>query len=322
MPPPIMTTTPMGIIIQSSGTTYPMYRPPIPNTMIRIPASIALAESVACDINCSISYYRINYFYLIAFIILNHNRSLKAKIALMWATIVARSIKIYRFFTTKNLSDVFKILQNKKDGQLTNQYPKILNVQKITDGIHVSLQIKKLILGSFEVLFYEVTIKSNGVIFVQGKTAGRTDVNKFLAEIIESASRYDVIKEYVLTNAEMLQLFKNITKENNDNVILELKVAFNPELGHKHEDKEIYYKLSFQFIANKCASKHKNFDEFLKDSMEVEMQFGLLQCAGLEKESRKYHSKLIAKSDCSFRMYREVPHEDWMEFIEKVLTFI
>ena len=256
------------------------------------------------------------------FIIIDLHRFSKVKIVWDWVKNMARSMKIYRFFTTKRLSNIFQIIENKKKNQKQSEYPRILDVQNNSDNIVITLQIQKVVSGSYEILFYECTLKSNGVIFLQGKTAGRIDVNEFLADLIENASRYEVIKEYTLTDKEMLKIFKNITEENHDNIILDLKVTFNPDIGYKHEDKEVYGKLSFQFIGDRCASKHRDFTAFLKDSKEIEMTFGLLKCAGLEDEVRNTHSKLITKSDCSFRMYREVPHEDWLAFTRKVLNFI
>ncbi|MFZ0185182.1 MAG: hypothetical protein WAL88_10180 [Nitrosotalea sp.] len=256
--------------------------------------------------------------------VMDHPRSLKAKITAWFKVFMARSIKIYRFFTAKKSSEIYDILKARKTSQSVNTYPEIATIQNNPDSVSGSFHIRKKVLGSWEILFYEFTIKTKkATLFLQGKTVGRSDANEFLAELIENGtSRYDVIKEYELTNGQMLQIFNNVTKQYADNIIMRLKVLFSPLSGYKYKDKEVYGELSFQFIGNKCASKHNDFSNFLENSMEVELTFGLLKCAGLAKELRNTHIKLIAKSDCSFRMYVEVPHDDWITFVEKVLNVI
>ena len=248
-------------------------------------------------------------------------RSIKPEIMARCRVFVARSIKVYRFLSTKRLSEIYTAIKSVKDSQGTSGYPQIANIKQNSEEVNGSLHIRKKVNGAYETLYYEFTIKKSGILFLQGKTVGRTDVTELLTNWIEpTLSRHDIVKERTLSNGEMLRIFANLTKQHGRNIISELKVTFNPISGYTYV-KENYEKLAFKFVENRCASEHRNFDEFLENSKEVEMWFGLLKCTGLEKELRNNHTTLIVKSDCSFRMFKEVPHENWLTFIHEVLNF-
>jgi hypothetical protein len=98
-------------------------------------------------------------------------------------------------------------------------------------------------------------------------------------------------------------------------------MLFDPESGFEY-DRETYTELEYRFVENRCASKHRDFKTLLRNSKSMEMTYGLRKCIGLIDGVQDHHIKLIAKSDCSFRMFKDVDAEGWHKFVTKIVDFV
>ncbi|MCH7561698.1 MAG: hypothetical protein IIC67_10115 [Thaumarchaeota archaeon] len=231
---------------------------------------------------------------------------------------MAYSIQVYKFNTSKNSKEVKNILEKIKKKQDKNDYYQLRNIDESKGIVVFSMTINK----NYETLYYDITLKpKNNFLIVQGRGDGRSIINKFLAKMIEDDSLYNVVSEYRLSVRQSLQLFRKITNEHNSNIITHLKVQFEPEFGYEYA-KETYTELSYKFIDNRCASKHRDFEELHKNGKRMYMSMRLVECAGIVSESSNSSSRIDMKPDCSFRMYSDVPHKNWNEFCFKILDFL
>lgn len=232
--------------------------------------------------------------------------------------VVAYSIQVYKFNTSKNAIESKSILEKTKKKQDKNDYYQLLNISEFKGTVIFSMTIKK----NQDTLYYDVTLKpKNNFLIVQGRGDGRSVINKFLAKVIEDDSLYNVVSEHRLSIKQSLQLFKKITDEHRDNIITHLKVQFEPELGYKYA-KEIYTELQYKFIDNRCASKHRDFKELHKNGKRMYMSMRLIECSGIVSETNNSSLRIDMKPDCSFRMYSDIPNENWNEFCFKILDFL
>lgn len=272
---------------------------------------------------CSILYLKpLNIF--TALYRIDPINSLKAEIMAIQFIFMGQSIQVYQFFTTRNSADIHAICDKIIKSQPDKKYPRFVNVTNNNSHVSGSLKIETGATYNYEILHYEFIIKpkENMLILLGRSGPARNDVNDFLSQSIENDVRYKVIKSITISNGHMLQMFENIVTQHGDNIILELKTEYDPLQGIRVE-KEVFSKISYSFTENRCASKHKQFDELIKESENIEMTFGLLRCIGLYNTLEPERHKLMAKSrNASFRVYKDVPLSDWNTFVDGILTFL
>ena len=140
----------------------------------------------------------------------------------------------------------------------------------------------------------DVTINQpQNLLLIQAPTPTRFKIKQFLAQVIENENSGKIIKDNDLNLKQSLKLFHRITNENKNNIIENLTIHFEPELGYKYE-KEIYTELSYKFIQNRCASEHQDFDKLCKNGKGMTMKLVISKCRNLVKNNSM---KLTIKPD-------------------------
>ena len=230
--------------------------------------------------------------------------------------LVPQSIQVFEFNTGKSSQKIKEILQEYKKNQ--EDYPKIIQISESKGIVRCSIQIWK----GEEILHYDITLKSKeNFLIVQGRGDGRGNINRFLADLIENDTTFNIIREHQLTVKQMLFLFDKLVKENNRAIITHLKVQFEPLRGFEYE-RETYTELSYKFIENRCASKHRDFKEICKNGKRMNMSLSLIHCVGIIEETLNVGKRIDVTPSCTFRMYNDVPSTDWDEFCFKILDFL
>lgn len=170
------------------------------------------------------------------------------------------------------------------------------------------------------VLNYDFTIfPANNILILKGPSIGRVKATRHLAEKIEKSNRRHVIKEKRISTNDMLQVFDNITHEDNNSIIKSLTMFFEPQTGFQYL-KETYAEISYRFTENRCASDHVDFKHLHKNSKTMNMVVSVKNCPGINETGDAV--RLDAKRKCSFRMYRDVSADDWDKFCSKILGFL
>ena len=229
---------------------------------------------------------------------------------------MAYSIQIYEFNTAKSVSDITKILQSVMKQQKEPDY-KLVEVKEVEDTIMSSIVVNV----NLDRLHYDITIRpADNRLIVQGSSIGRNKVTRFLAKEIEDAPRSHVITEYTLSIEQSIQLFQKITKEHNSNIIIGLRVQFEPEVGFKYA-RETYAEIAYKFTENRCASKHRDFEELRSHGKRMHMSMRLIQCTGLIPVENK-GLRIDITPNCSFRLYTDRSSDRWNEFCFKIVDFL
>lgn len=239
------------------------------------------------------------------------------KFCLLRARCVAYAVQIYELHTHKSVNAIEKKLEDAKKRPSQTDRCSIVKVER--DGSIVMTSLKARV-GN-DLLYYDITIRpSDGCLIVQGSGIGKNVVNEFLAQVIEHEPRSNVISEHILSIEQSIQLFKNITKEDDSNFIMALKVQFEPEAGYEYA-RETYQEIAYKFTENRCASKHRDFNELRANGKRMHMSMRLYQCVGLVTGNDKSLRMDITPS-CRFRLYTDRPVCSWNEFCFKIVDFL
>ena len=233
---------------------------------------------------------------------------------------MAYTIQVYKFHTMKSPKDIlYKIKHHAENA---------VDAEEIRVGDVKLSNRDSLVTGSLSVMhstgthICEFTMKpSINLLVLHCPSILRPKVSNFLARVVEDGKGVEVVIEHNVTVDQMLTIFDKINKEDVANIIEILRVYFEPELGHKYA-KEMYTEFQYKFIRNRCASKHRDFKELCKNGKRMDMTFVVHRCTGITDSSSSPTVKLVAKSNCSFRMYRDVPREDWVKFCMEILGFL
>ena len=221
---------------------------------------------------------------------------------------MAYSVQIYKTYLSKESVQIKTILEKEKKTP-TNDLAKITKVNYIDDKklVRISLNIV-LSTGTYPC---DVTInRLKNLLLIQAPTPTRHKIKEFLAKIIEDKNSSGIIQDNDLNLNQSLELFKRITHENKDNIIELLTIHFETEFGHKY-GKEIYTELSYKFIQDRCASKHRDFIKLCKSGKRMTMKLVISKCRDLVKYDP---IKLVVKPNCSFRAYTDIKQEVWDDF--------
>ena len=221
---------------------------------------------------------------------------------------MAYSVQIYKAYLSKKPVQIKTILETEKETP-TNDLVKITRVDYIDD--------KKLVRISLDVVLStgtdhcDITINQpKNLLLIQAPTPTRYKIKEFLAKVIEGKNSSGIIQDNDLNLDQSLKLFKRIADENKDNIIEVLAIHFEHEFGHEYE-KEIYTELSYRFIQNRCASKHRDFKKLCKSGKRMTMKLVISKCRNIVKYDP---IKLVIKPNCSFRAYTDIKQEVWDDF--------
>lgn len=233
-------------------------------------------------------------------------------------SLLAHSIQVFEFNTSKSIASIREILERERNSG-SQAYHRVTDVGESRGMVNCTLKIDT----DTETLHYEVAIKPReNLLIVHGRGGtGRNNVNDFLAKVIENESKHNVIREHQLSVAQMLQLFDNITAENDRNIITFLKVYFEPLRGYGYA-RETYTELAYKFVDNRCASDHRDFRTLCNNGKRMYFSVALIQCTGIVDDIQNVPVRMDIKPNCSFRMYSFIPSDDWNRFCLKILNFL
>ena len=230
---------------------------------------------------------------------------------------MAHAVQVYQYHTTKSVSDITDRLQNAKKRSSKAGRCRVVRVEEEGDTVMALIEIVVMP----DILRYDVTIRPRDrCLIVQGSKVGRKKVNELLAKEIDDKTRLDAISEHALNVRQSLQLFQNITKENDSNFISSLKVEFEPQIGYKYA-RETYQEIGYKFTENRCASKHRDFSKLCARGINIEMKMRLYQCTSLVPENSKGVTMVITPN-CGFRLYTNQGQCLWNEFCFKIVNFL
>jgi hypothetical protein len=145
--------------------------------------------------------------------------SIKAKIIAWSLTLVAYSIQVYQFLTTKTTQQISDICDGKRRTQNDGDNPRFLKVDSHALYVTGTIRLEKRVTAGNDIFHYEFTLKpKDDLLIVQGSSVGRNDINEFLAQVIENDVRYNVVKQHLYL---MHKCFKSSRiLQNNIHVIL------------------------------------------------------------------------------------------------------
>ena len=161
----------------------------------------------------------------------------------------------------------------------------------------------------------------DGRLVLAGASRARSAATIFLAEVVGGMPRSRVVHSLRMDVGQMLRLFKGIVEQDHQNIISRLTLHFEPKFGRKYEQ-ETYTLIAYSFVENRCASKHKDFKSLCKDAKSMEMRLMISRCAGVVPEPVARRHAMVAKPECVFRMYRDIPLDDWLRFCDAMLSFL
>ena len=231
-----------------------------------------------------------------------------------------QSIQVYKFETAKRERQVADACKARADGgSKKGQYPRMLDVGlaggSVTGLLHVQI--------GDETLHCRFALRPrDGRLVLAGERRARTVAAEFLARVVEDKPRVRVVYEHRLDVKHMLRLFDGVAGQDKRNIISRLTLHFEPEFGRQYAQ-ETYTLIAYSFVENRCASMHKDFKSLCRDAKSMEMRLLIRGCAGVASEAGGIgRHTMVAKPDCSFRMYRDVPLDDWLEFCDALLAFL
>lgn len=229
-----------------------------------------------------------------------------------------QSIQAYRFETAKREGQVADACKVHAAGGKSGQYPRMPDVDRaggnVTGLLHVRID--------GETLHCRFTLHPRGGrLALAGARRARTVVAEFLAMAAEGKPRSSVVYQRHLNVKQMLRLFNGAAGQDGRNIINRLTLHFEPKFGRQYA--EAYTLIAYSFVENRCASRHKDFKSLCKDAKEMEMRFLISGCAGVatDRDGLGLHA-MVAKPDCSFRMYRDVSLDSWLAFCDALLGFL
>ena len=221
---------------------------------------------------------------------------------------MAYSVQIYRAYLTKNPEQIAVILEEEKEKDAI--FPvRITKVNHVTDDdlVRASLTVE-ISTGSY---YCDVTINQpKNLLLIQAPRPTRNKIKAFLADVIEQQNFPKIIHDHNLNLRQSKKLFDLIASENKDNIIEVLTIHFEPEYGYKYE-KETYTEMSYRFTQNRCATKHRDFQELAKNGKQMTMKLVLLGCRNLVRGDK---ITLVVKPESSFRAYTDIQQEVWDDF--------
>lgn len=199
-----------------------------------------------------------------------------------------------------------------------DQYPRMLEVARA--GGNVTGLVHALIDG--EVIHCRFAIRPrDGRLVLAGTSRARIAAAALLAEVVEGKPRPRVVHALRMGVKQMLLLFSGIAGQDRRNITSRLALHFEPKLGRECAQ-ETYTLIAYSLVENRCASNHMDFESLCKDAKSMEMQLMISRCAGVVPEPRAKRHAMVAKPDCAFRMYRDVPLDDWLWFCDEMLGFL
>ena len=221
---------------------------------------------------------------------------------------MAYSVQIYKAYLTENPKQIYNILEEEKEKDATDSV-RIKKVSHVTDEnlVRASLVVT-LSTGSY---FCDITINQpKNLLLIQAPRPTRNKIKAFLANVIEQQNFHNIIHDHNLNLRQSKRLFDLIASENKDNIIEILTIHFEPEYGYKYE-KETYTEMSYRFTQNRCATKHRDFQELAKNGKRMTMKLILFKCRNLVRGDK---ITLVVKPESSFRAYTDIQQEVWDDF--------
>ena len=232
-----------------------------------------------------------------------------------------QSIQVYKFETTKREGQVVDACKEQaaRNGGRGGQYPRMLDVGRSRGNVTGLLHVRV----DDEILHCRFALRPrDGRLVLAGESRARSLAAEFLARVLEDRPRARVVYKRHLDVRQMLLLFDGVTGQDGRNIISKLTLYFEPKFGRQYAQ-ETYTLIAYSFVENRCASKHKDFKSLCKDAKAMELRLLINGCAGVapEPDGFKRHA-MVAKPDCSFRMYRDVPLDSWLGFCDALLGFL
>ena len=221
---------------------------------------------------------------------------------------MAYSVQICKAYLTKDPKQIATILEDAKERNATS-HVEITKVNHVTDENLVRASLNVTL--STGIYYCDVTINQpRNLLLIQAPRPTRSKIKAFLANVIEQQNFRNIIHDHNLKLRQSKELFDSIAAENEGNIIEILTIHFEPEYGYKYE-KETYTEMSYKFIQNRCATKHRDFQELAKNGKRMTMKLILLGCRNLVRGDK---IALVVKPDSSFRAYTDIQQEVWDDF--------
>lgn len=232
-----------------------------------------------------------------------------------------QSIQVYKFETAKREGQVADACKARaaRNGGRGGQYPRILDVDRARGSVTGLLHVRV----DDEILHCRFALRPrDGRLVLAGARRARSMAGEFLARVLEDRPRARVVYEHRLDVRQMLRLFDGVAEQDGRNIINKLTLHFEPKFGRQYAQ-ETYTLIAYSFVENRCASKHKDFKSLCRDAKTMEMRLLINGCAGVapKPDGLRRHA-MVAKPDCSFRMYRDVPLDGWLGFCDALLGFL
>lgn len=227
-----------------------------------------------------------------------------------------QSIQVHWFDTPKSEARIMDALKKESArGGSGGQHPRLQSVDRTGGNVTGLLRVQ----ADGETLRCEFALRpSDGRLVLAGASRARSLAAEFLAQTIEGRPRARVVQARRLTVGQMLRLFNDIARLDRRNILDRLALRFEPQIGRQYKQ-ETYTLIEYSFVENRCASEHRDFRGLCKDAKEMEMRLRVRTCAGVapEPDGQRRHA-MVARPECAFRMYRDIPLADWLRFCDKM----